>query len=52
MTGRNVVSYFYDDEVGTFSYGFEHMWKPIRVKLAHNLIRAYGLTDEMIIYVC
>lgn len=29
------VSYFYDNEVGSFYYGQEHPMKPFRMKMAH-----------------
>lgn len=29
------VSYFYDNEVGSFYYGQEHPMKPFRIKMAH-----------------
>jgi histone deacetylase 1/2 len=41
------VSYFYDNEVGSFYYGQEHPMKPFRMKMAHQLIVNYGLYRRM-----
>ena len=45
------VSYFYDNEVGSFYYGQEHPMKPFRIKMAHQLIVNYGLYRRMNVYV-
>jgi histone deacetylase 1/2 len=39
--------YFYDEEVGNFFYGPSHPMKPHRIRMAHNLVLAYGLYDKM-----
>ncbi|KAE8245759.1 hypothetical protein A4X06_0g5442 [Tilletia controversa] len=41
------VSYYYDSDVGAFSYGYQHPMKPHRMRMAHNLIQAYGLDRHM-----
>ncbi|KAL8291679.1 hypothetical protein RQP46_001937 [Phenoliferia psychrophenolica] len=41
------VSYYYDEEVGTFAYNLVHPMKPHRIKMAHNLILNYGLDRKM-----
>lgn len=45
------VSYFYDNEVGSFFYGQEHPMKPFRIKMAHQLIVNMGLYRKMNVYV-
>jgi len=50
MSNKRVVAYFYDDEVGNFYYGNGHPMKPHRIRMAHNLILAYGLYKKMEIY--
>ena len=41
-----MTSYFiYADEYSSYDYGPTHPMKPIRLKLTHDLIRAYGLFD-------
>ena len=45
------VSYFYDNEVGSFYYGQEHPMKPFRMKMTHQLIVNYGLYRRMNCYV-
>ena len=37
------VSYFYDNDIGSFYYGSDHPMKPFRIKMAHQLIVNYGL---------
>lgn len=44
------VSYFYDNEVGSFYYGQEHPMKPFRIKMSHQLIVNYGLYRKMSCY--
>ncbi|KAK0551577.1 hypothetical protein OC844_006556 [Tilletia horrida] len=41
------VSYYYDSDIGAFSYGYQHPMKPHRMRMAHNLIQAYGLDKHM-----
>jgi len=41
------VAYFYDDEVGDYLYAPNHPMKPHRIRMAHNLILAYGLFPQM-----
>jgi hypothetical protein len=41
------VAYFYDDEIGRFIYAPHHPMKPHRVRVAHQLICGYGLTETM-----
>ncbi len=48
--GRKLVAYFYDDEIGNAYYGPGHPMKPHRIRMAHNLILAYGLYKKMEIY--
>jgi histone deacetylase 1/2 len=43
----NRIVYFYDETVGTFFYGPSHPMKPHRIRMAHDLILAYGLSDKM-----
>jgi histone deacetylase 1/2 len=41
------VAYMYDDGVGDITYGDSHMMSPLRVRVAHRLIQAYGLESRM-----
>lgn len=51
MSGsKKVVAYFYDDELGNFYYGPQHPMKPHRIRMAHNLVLAYGLYKKLEIY--
>lgn len=38
--------YFYNDEVGNYYYGVGHPMKPHRLRLTHDLLRAYGILDQ------
>ncbi|OQR98896.1 histone deacetylase [Achlya hypogyna] len=49
-TVKKRVSYFYDAEIGNYSYGPGHCMKPHRVRMTHNLVTNYGLTKHMQIY--
>ncbi|WFD19400.1 histone deacetylase [Malassezia caprae] len=44
---RGTVAYYYDNDVGNFSYGFGHPMKPHRMRMAHSLILNYGLDKHM-----
>ena len=44
------VSYYYDEEIGNFHYGFSHPMKPHRIRMAHTLILNYGLYKLMEIH--
>ncbi|KAG7086764.1 hypothetical protein E1B28_002696 [Marasmius oreades] len=44
---RRRVSYYYDSDVGSYTYGLGHTMKPHRMKLAHDLISAYDMLDKM-----
>lgn len=35
------------DDVGLFSYGLGHPMKPHRMRMAHDLVSAYGMLDKM-----
>ncbi|WVW81438.1 hypothetical protein I302_103432 [Kwoniella bestiolae CBS 10118] len=41
------VAYYYDQDVGNYTYYLGHPMKPHRIRMAHNLIVNYGLTDEV-----
>ncbi|KAN0061013.1 histone deacetylase (class I) Clr6 [Thecaphora frezii] len=44
------VAYFYDSDVGNFSYGLGHPMKPHRMRMANNLITNYQLHKKMDIF--
>lgn len=46
---KNRIAYFYDEEVGNFSYG-NHPMKPIRIRMTHSLILAYGIHNHFLTY--
>ncbi|THH08234.1 hypothetical protein EW145_g2851 [Phellinidium pouzarii] len=41
------VAYYYDNDVGLFSYGLGHPMKPHRIRMTHDLVSAYGMLDKM-----
>jgi len=47
---KKKVSYYYDEEVGNFFYGFHHPMKSQRIRLTHKLVIAYGLYKKMKIF--
>ncbi|KAJ1033194.1 hypothetical protein NDA13_001192 [Ustilago tritici] len=46
-TPRKRVAYYYDHDVGNFSYGLGHPMKPHRMRMTHNLVINYGLHKKM-----
>lgn len=48
---RHRVAYFYDSDVGGYSYGSGHPMKPHRIRMTHSLVMNYGLHKKMQIYV-
>ncbi|KAG0206022.1 hypothetical protein BGX28_002478 [Mortierella sp. GBA30] len=47
VTQKQRVSYFYDDDVGNYTYGLGHPMKPHRVRMCHSLVTNYGLYKKM-----
>lgn len=47
MTSEKVVSYYYDEELGLYSYGESNPMRPHRLRLTHNLVTSYGLTNRL-----
>ncbi|KAH7906117.1 hypothetical protein BJ138DRAFT_1072084 [Hygrophoropsis aurantiaca] len=41
------VAYYYDGDVGAFTYGLGHPMKPHRIRMAHDLIASYDMLDKM-----
>ncbi|KAL5527933.1 CLR6 [Sanghuangporus baumii] len=41
------VAYYYDNDVGMFSYGYGHAMKPQRIRMTHDLVATYGMLDKM-----
>ncbi|KAK9729626.1 putative histone deacetylase 1-B [Basidiobolus ranarum] len=41
------VSYYYDSDVGNYTYGPGHPMKPQRMRMTHNLVVNYGLHKKM-----
>lgn len=44
------ISYYYDPDVGNFYYAQGHPMKPHRMRMTHNLLVAYGLTDKLNVF--
>ncbi|KAJ7649065.1 histone deacetylase RPD3 [Mycena polygramma] len=41
------VAYYYDPDVGGYTYGLGHPMKPHRVRITHDLVSAYGMLPHM-----
>ncbi|KAJ7798387.1 hypothetical protein B0H14DRAFT_2906715 [Mycena olivaceomarginata] len=41
------VAYYYDPDVGGYTYGLGHPMKPHRVRVTHDLVSAYGMLPQM-----
>lgn len=46
---NKTVAYFYDQEIGNFSYGSTNPMRPHRVRLTHSLVDSYGLGSKMLV---
>jgi hypothetical protein len=51
QSGKKKVTYYYDNDIGSFSYAPGHAMKPHRVKMTHFLNLAYDLYKDMEILV-
>ncbi|OCH90011.1 histone deacetylase [Obba rivulosa] len=41
------VAYYYDSDVGSYTYGLGHPMKPQRMRITHELVSAYNMLDKM-----
>ncbi|KAH9939380.1 histone deacetylase, partial [Epithele typhae] len=41
------VTYYYDADVGAYSFGMSHAMKPQRMRIAHELVQAYDMLPKM-----
>ncbi|PVV04355.1 hypothetical protein BB560_001145 [Smittium megazygosporum] len=41
------VAYFYDEQIGSYNFGYGHPMKPFRMRMAHSLVTSYGLDKYM-----
>ncbi|KAG2013083.1 histone deacetylase RPD3 [Coprinopsis cinerea AmutBmut pab1-1] len=44
---KRKVAYFYDPDVGSYTYGLGHPMKPHRIRVTHDLVTAYDMLDQM-----
>ncbi|KAF8871390.1 hypothetical protein CPB84DRAFT_1800914 [Gymnopilus junonius] len=44
---KRKVAYYYDSDVGAYTYGLGHPMKPHRIRVTHDLVTAYGMLDKM-----
>ncbi|ESK86297.1 histone deacetylase rpd3 [Moniliophthora roreri MCA 2997] len=44
---KRKVAYYYDADVGSYTYGIHHPMKPHRIRMAHELIGAYDMFEKM-----
>jgi len=47
---KQKVSYFYDENIGTYYYGAYHPMKPHRITMTHHLVLAYDMHKHMEVY--
>jgi len=48
--GTKRIGYFFNDEIGKFSYGPKHFMDPKRIAMTHSLIVGYGLYRYLDVY--
>jgi histone deacetylase 1/2 len=44
---RRRIGYFFDEEIGMYTFKRGHPMRPFRVKVADELIKAYGMDQLM-----
>ena len=50
MPPKTRIAYFYDEEIGNYYYEERHPMKPVRVRMTHELILAYGLHEHLQVF--
>jgi acetoin utilization deacetylase AcuC-like enzyme len=45
------VAYYYDSNIGNYNYGQDHVMKPQRIRMTDNLMKNYGLFQNLDVYV-
>ncbi|KAJ3562842.1 hypothetical protein NP233_g9325 [Leucocoprinus birnbaumii] len=44
---KRKVAYYYDPDVGSYTYGLGHPMKPHRIRVTHDLVAAYDMLPKM-----
>ncbi|KXN81843.1 putative histone deacetylase 1-B [Leucoagaricus sp. SymC.cos] len=44
---KRKVAYYYDSDVGSYTYGLGHPMKPHRIRVTHDLVAAYDMLPKM-----
>jgi histone deacetylase 1/2 len=44
------IGYYYDEEIGNFCYGGGNPMRPHRARMVYSLLKAYGLTNNLIVH--
>lgn len=44
------MGYYFDEEIGLYTFKKGHPMRPFRVKVTDSLIRAYGMQNYMTLY--
>jgi histone deacetylase 1/2 len=47
---RKNIGYFFDEEIGMYTFKRGHPMRPFRVKVTDELIKAYGMDQMMTCY--
>ncbi|KAL5709889.1 histone deacetylase [Ranunculus cassubicifolius] len=47
---KRKVSYFYDPDIGSYYHGQNHLMKPHRIRMTHNLLSQYDLLKHMHVF--
>lgn len=50
MEGKKRVAYFYNNEIGNYNYGRQHLMNPKRISMTHSLIVGYGVYKDLDVY--
>ncbi len=47
---ERVVAYFYDEEIGNYSFGGGNPMRPHRARMVYSLLNSYGVTPNLIVH--
>ena len=49
-SAQNRVAYYFDDEIGMYTFIKAHPMRPLRMKITDTLLKVYGLDQQMMCF--
>lgn len=50
LNTQNRVAYYFDDDIGMYTFAKGHFMRPLRMKITDTLLKAYGLDTQMMCF--